>query len=431
MPGATTTPTVVRPKPLKIDHADVLADYNDARADALPISRAVNRDYFMRYFSLGDPTNDPQKTSTKVSLWRLLSFSTVNERWLMIFGLLMATVSGLGMPVWLILLNRSLDELSNLSTLMGSVANDRLMDLVQGKLKDLCIAFTIVGLVSLVTGALYVSIWTYTGEKQALRIRSQYFRSIINQDAAWFDHNDREALPTKMGSALIHINNAIGRHVVDVYSNVISAIGCLIVALLMNAARSVVILLFVPVAMIIMALINACIRRVKKHANKEMSKAGGIATEVLSGIKTVASLCAQPYFEDKYQKHVRESARSSAKAAALSGLSAGIAGALFYVAYTVAFYVGTEQVVDGAQMATILNCFISGEPQCRVTGAAVMCTIYGVILCITFIGMSDIFHYSALVTSSTRCVKSTQLFFVPRSSWAQGSLLSILGDLRL
>jgi ABC-type multidrug transport system fused ATPase/permease subunit len=183
--------------------------------------------------------------------------------------------------------------------------------------------------------------------------------------------------------------------------------------------------------MIIMALINACIRRVKKHANKEMSKAGGIATEVLSGIKTVASLCAQPYFEDKYQKHVRESARSSAKAAALSGLSAGIAGALFYVAYTVAFYVGTEQVVDGAQMATILNCFISGEPQCRVTGAAVMCTIYGVILCITFIGVSDFFHYSALVTSSARCVKSTQLFFVPRSSWARGSLLSILGDLRL
>ncbi len=73
---------------------------------------------------------------------------------------------------------------------MGRVGNDRLMDLVQGELKDLCIAFAIVGLVSLVTGALYVSIWTYTGKKQALRIQSQYLRSIINQDAAWFDHND-------------------------------------------------------------------------------------------------------------------------------------------------------------------------------------------------------------------------------------------------
>jgi hypothetical protein len=41
-----------------------------------------------------------------------------------------------------------------------------------------------------------------------------------------------------MGSALIHINNAISRHVVDVNSNVISAIGCLIVVLLMNAAIS-------------------------------------------------------------------------------------------------------------------------------------------------------------------------------------------------
>jgi hypothetical protein len=159
-----------------------------------------------------------------------------------------------------------------------------------------------------------------------------------------------------------------------------------------------------------------------------MSKAGGFATEVLFGIKTVASLCAQPYFGDKYQQHVRESARSSAKAAALSGLSAGIAGALFYVAYSYSCILRwDEQVVNGAQiMSTILDCFISGEPQWRVTGAAVMCsTIYGVILC-TFIGVSDIFHYTALIMTSTRCVNLTHWLFIPRSAWAQGS---ILGDL--
>jgi hypothetical protein len=38
---------------------------------------------------------------TKVSLFKLLSFSTTGERWCMFFGLLMATLSGLGIPVWL------------------------------------------------------------------------------------------------------------------------------------------------------------------------------------------------------------------------------------------------------------------------------------------------------------------------------------------
>ena len=87
-----------------------------------------------------------------------------------------------------------------------------------------------------------------------------------------------------------------------------------------------IILCVVPIAMIIMALMNIYIRRVKTRANKAISKAGGIATETLSGIKTVASLCAQPYFGNEYQQQVRDSARSSVRASALSSLAAGVTG---------------------------------------------------------------------------------------------------------
>jgi ATP-binding cassette, subfamily B (MDR/TAP), member 1 len=109
--------------------------------------------------------------------------------------------------------------------------------------------------------------------------------------------------------------------------------------------------------------------------------------QTLAGIKTVASLCAQPHFRDSYQNHVLQSAKASVKAAFLSSLLAGITGALFYITYTFAFYIGTEQVVTGAEWSIIIRCFISNEPQCRVTGASVMCCIYGVILCVTFFGL--------------------------------------------
>ena len=108
------------------------------------------------------------------------------------------------------------------------------------------------------------------------------------KDAAWFDSNDREALPTKMGTALVHVNNAIGKQVVDVYSNAISAIGCLCVALMLNTPLSLVMLCVVPLVMIILASFNFCIRRVKRRAGKEIAEAGGIATEALAGIKTVS-----------------------------------------------------------------------------------------------------------------------------------------------
>ena len=360
-----------------------------------------------------------KKEKAKVSLWRLLSYSTAKERCLMILGLVMATISGLGLPAWLVLLARSLDTFSNLAALIQRLGDDGLMELLENELRNLCVAFAVVGLICLVSGFAYVSIWTYTGEKQALRIQQQFVRASLNQDAAWFDSNDREALPTKMGTALVHINNSIGRQIADVYSNGISAAGCLTVALLLNTPLTLVMLCVVPVALIMLALFNFCkwheallpthvclllyphtsrtgstvsqpplgIRRVKKHANKEIADAGGLATEALAGIKTVASLNAQPYFVTQYTNHVNASAKQSIKASFLTSLLAGLTGALFYITYTFAFLIGTEQVISGAEWTLVLKCFISSEPNCRVTGASVMCCIYGVILCVTFFGL--------------------------------------------
>ncbi|KAL3780127.1 hypothetical protein HJC23_001316 [Cyclotella cryptica] len=370
-------------------HESIFKLYSDARADAFPLSRAANRNEFMSYFSWGDPDRDPQQTQTaKVSLSTMLSFSTPKEKALMSVGILMATIAGFGIPVWLILLARALDAFSNMAVVIEiSGGTNSLMDELRQELNKLCIGFAVVGLISLVCGFAYVSLWTYTGEQQALRIQKEFVRACLNQDAAWFDKNDRDTLPTKMGTSLMHISNAIGRQVADVYANGISSAGCLAVSLLLNTPLALIMLCAVPIAFIILALFNTCIRRVKKRSASEMASAGGIATEVLAGIKTVSSLCAQQHFKEKYESHVNASAKFSIRATVLSSLLAGITGALFYITYTVAFVVGTEQVISGMSMPVIIQCYLSSQPNCRVTGAAVMCCIYGVILCVTYFGL--------------------------------------------
>ena len=126
-----------------------------------------------------EDASSASKPRAKVNFLALLSYSTTREKWLMALGLLMAGISGLAVPTWLVLLAKGLNQFSNLGFLINAGVN--LMDVVQQELNKLVVAFAILGGISLLSGSLYVSIWTYTGEKQALRIKERYVRSAFHQ----------------------------------------------------------------------------------------------------------------------------------------------------------------------------------------------------------------------------------------------------------
>lgn len=323
----------------------------------------------------------------KVSLFRLLSYSTTSERWLMAFGLLCAAAAGCGLPFWLVLLAQALNKLSNLGVLISSIGGDGLDALLQEELNRLVIAFVIVGVIALVCGTLYVAIWTYTGERQALRIKDKFVQSALKQDSAWFDTHNREELPTTMANAMVHIQGALGRQIADTFANAFTAAGCLIVAFLLNAWLAFIMLCFVPFIIIAIMVISCFVRKHSRRAGESFSMAGAIATETISGIKTVASLCSQKASLNKYEALVVDGQKSSVKSGGLSGLSAGFTSFVLYCSYTVAFLIGTQQVAADANFVTIIRCLLTGEDNCRVTGSSIMCCIYGVIICATFFGL--------------------------------------------
>lgn len=90
---ASNRPTLerqVHTKALGQDNGTIFELFSDARANALPITKAANHKEFMQFFSWGDPDHDPQEKQTaKVSLSTLLSYSTRKEKWLMAFGIFM------------------------------------------------------------------------------------------------------------------------------------------------------------------------------------------------------------------------------------------------------------------------------------------------------------------------------------------------------
>lgn len=187
-----------------------------------------------KYGQEGPGTRPPSKE--RIGLFSILSFSTVKERWLMVFGLFWAFISGLSMPIWLLLLGQSLETFNELGALIKTVGKEKAFELLIDQLYQLCWSFAVVGLVSLIAGTLYVALWTYTGESQTTRIKDNFVRGAFRQEAAWFDkRGDPQELPTLAANALTRINDAIGRQMADTFSNLISSVCCLLVAFGLDA----------------------------------------------------------------------------------------------------------------------------------------------------------------------------------------------------
>ena len=117
-------------------------------------------------------------------------------------------------------------------------------------------------------------------------------------------------------------------------------------------------LLIVPVVVIFIAIISCFIRKASKQSGHSFGLAGALATEVLAGIKTVASLCAEPWAISIYGEHVLEAQKSSVWAGFLTALSTGITSLLFYITYTFAFFIGTQQVANNSSTVQFLVCLI-------------------------------------------------------------------------
>lgn len=202
--------------------------------------------------------------------------------------------------------------------------------------------------------------------------------AVIRQDAEWFDSNNREEIPTIVANAMIHISSAIGRNYADIFANLVSAAGSLAVAFMLDAPLALIMLCVIPIVAIVMAIISCYLRKSSQEAAKSFASAGALATEAITGIKTVASLCAERWALATYNGHIVEGQKKSVYGGFLSGMISGMTGLLFYVAFVIAFTYRSQQVVNGRQ---IIGCL---DGACRVTVATVMCTIYGVILGATF-----------------------------------------------
>jgi len=227
---------------------------------------------------------DQQKQ--RIGLLTLLQYATKTERSLMLLGIVMAAISGLCMPTWLLLLAQSLSTFNQIGQLLATVGEEAI-DILLGELYKLIYSFAIVGAITLISGTLYVSLWNYVGEAQSLRIRKLFVKSALNQDMGWYDTHcaggDPQELSSLASNSIMSIEMSLKRAIPDTFANLLASVGCLAVAIGLDPPLALFMLAMLPIIGICVAVISCYMRKYSGKAIGEFSSAGSFASEILTG----------------------------------------------------------------------------------------------------------------------------------------------------
>lgn len=289
-----------------------------------------------------DKAGGKEKAEAKpqVPLGKLFSYADSNDKLFMAIGTLAACLHACMMPLFIANFGSTLDELGE------PVAETEETSILES-VESFVVIFGIIGAVAGLAGFTMVSLWSIAGERQALRMRRAYVKCILKQDIGWFDEHPAGQLPTAVTANMAKVQDGLGRKVGDIVLNGLSGIALLATAIIINWELGLVMLACVPFIGGSVAILSKLMSSSSQEGSDYYGKAGGVATEVLSGIRTVASLNSEEIELKRYATHLDGAYMAGIKEGIAKGVGNGMLFVSFYMSYALAFWFGTKQVADG------------------------------------------------------------------------------------
>jgi len=240
-----------------------------------------------------NPENRPDKEKT-ASLSEMFSFADSRDVTLMVVGSIAAVATGVSFPV----VNILFGQLINALNASGSNFADRI--------QSLALYLVYVSIVNMATCAIQVGCWSAAGEHQAQKWREKYVRSILSQEIGWFDVIGASELSTKVAEYTGKIQDGMTRKVADLIQYAAQFLGSFVVGFYLNWKLTLVLLGAFPLIGGAAAFLIQAITSAQVKSSENYAKAGGVANETLTAIRTVSSLNIQFEILNRYRVYLLE-----------------------------------------------------------------------------------------------------------------------------
>ncbi|XP_050380017.1 ABC transporter B family member 15-like [Argentina anserina] len=197
--------------------------------------------------------------------------------------------------------------------------------------------------------------WTRTGERQATKMRRNYLKAVLRQEVAYLDshHTSATEVVISMSNDIQIIQDVLSEKVPDFVSKASSFIASYVVAFVLMWRLALVGLPFLLLLLLPGWMCGRSLTRIAGKRRQEHIKAGTIAEQAISYIRTVYAYVGENKTITQFSAALHGSAKPGLKQGLVKGLAVGSTYSIFAI-WAFMSYFGSRMVIyHGALGGTV------------------------------------------------------------------------------
>uniref|UniRef100_A0A8C6JET0 Bile salt export pump n=1 Tax=Melopsittacus undulatus TaxID=13146 RepID=A0A8C6JET0_MELUD len=274
-----------------------------------------------------------------------------------------AIVHGAAQPAVLLVFGAMADTFIEYDIEMQDIANSffifyffsfpRLLDIEQ-EMTKFAGYYAGIGCAILVLAYLQICLWVMAAARQIRKIRKAYFRKVMRMDIGWFDCTSVGELNTRISDDVNKINEAIADQVAIFIQRLTTFVCGFLLGFVSGWKLTLVIIAVSP-----LLGVGAAVAKLTGRELKAYAKAGAVADEVLSSIRTVAAFGGEKREVERYDKNLVFAQHWGIRKGIIMGLFTGYMWLIIFLSYSLAFWYGSKLVLEEEEYSpgTLLQVF--------------------------------------------------------------------------
>ncbi|TNN61547.1 Bile salt export pump [Liparis tanakae] len=198
-------------------------------------------------------------------------------------------------------------------------------------------------------GYFQVALWVAAAARQIRVIRKMYFSKVMRMEIGWFDCTSVGELNTRMSDDINKINDAIADQVSMFLQRFTTFVCGFCIGFVKGWKLTLVIVAASPLIGLAAALMAMFVARLTGLELQAYAKAGAIADEVLSSIRTVAAFGGEQKEVQRYDRNLISAQRLGIRKGLIMGFFTGYMWLIIFLCYGLGFWYGSSLVVDSAE----------------------------------------------------------------------------------